>query len=56
MANSRPEIVVRRPHVRERRTVSLFGNVGRLNTFSDLLRRLAFHCQFASQFVVGQRG
>ena len=48
MANTRPEILVRREHVRKRHHLhfwQLAFGVCCLNCFSDLVRCLAFHAE-----------
>src|SRR5439155_338726 len=59
MADSRCEMLIRRPHVRETDLVPLgqhaFG-ISCLNTFGDLLWCFALHRKFASQLVIRHYG
>src|SRR5262245_14534706 len=58
-ADSGPEILVRRPHIREANRVppgQLAFGVCCLNAFRDLIRRFALHPQFASKLVIWHYG
>src|SRR5258708_11441230 len=58
-ANSRPEVLVRREHVRERHRFhfrQLAFGVCRLNSFGNLVRSLAFHSEPGAQLLQRQNG
>src|SRR5258707_6629177 len=58
-ANSRPQVLIRREHVRERYHFhfwQLAFGVRRLDSFGNLVRCLAFHSEPGTQFLQWQNG